>query len=155
MLDVSIIDPTCDRLLPRTSTEPGYAAELRAREKHVAYHEGVFPADSYVLVPLAIEAFGTACHELHQFIDSIASYKAERSVGTWRKSSIVDWWRKRLSIAVQSAISFAVDTSLARSRPRGDVGAYMRVHLLRTVAEPSAMGSPMIVDGALMGEAGG
>ena len=136
MLDISITDPTADRLLPRAHLEQGYAAELRARDKHVTYNAEVYPAERYTLVPMAIETFGTTCKEMQKFLDSLASYKCQQTAGTWRKSAVLDWWRRRLSVAVQSAISFAVDASLSRSRPRGDTGAYTRVHLLRQVAEP-------------------
>ena len=137
MIDVSMVDPTADRLLPRAHCEQGYAAELRSREKHVHYNPTVFAAAQYTLVPIALETFGSMCKEGHKFWDSVATYKVHQSGGTWHKSAVLEWWRKRLSIAVQSAVSFAVDASLSRSRPQGDAGAYTRLHLLRPVAQAS------------------
>jgi hypothetical protein len=134
MLDFSITDPTGIQLRARASGEAGYAAERRAKEKHDTYHPGVFPADRYTLVPLVFELFGRACDETHSFIHAVAKYKEDRAGGTWRKGAIVDWWRRRISIALQSAVSAAVDTALSRSRPRGDFAAFARVHILRPIA---------------------
>lgn len=138
IIDVSLIDPTCAATLSHACVTPSYAAEQRAREKH-AHYTPHFPQDRYTLVPFAYEIYGSAGKEVHSFINSIASFKAERSAGTWRKGSIVDWWRRRLSIALQSAVAQALDTNLCRSRSSTDASLYTRIHLLRRVAPAHAL----------------
>lgn len=83
-----------------------------------------------------MEVYGAACKELHDFIGAVAAYKAERSAGTWRKSSVIDWWRKRVSVALQAATSAAVDTSLRKAKPAHGYDLYTSVHLLVTPAPP-------------------
>ena len=137
IVDFSIVDPTGVTWLSHACNEQGYAAELRAREKH-AHYTPHFPTNRYVLVPLAVEAFGAACKDTHHFIDAVAAFRSERSAGTWRKGSVVDWWRRRLSVAVQSAIAVAIDNSLSRSRTSGGVCLHASVHLLRSLTSASA-----------------
>jgi hypothetical protein len=137
LLDVKVTDPTGTTVLPRAAKQRAYAAEQCARRNHQHY-DAHYDHSRYVLIPLAVEVFGGACAELHTFIDALASFKAAQCGGTWRKSSIVDWWRRRLSVAVQSATSAAVDWSLRRSRPSGTYIAYTTVSLLRVPAAVAA-----------------
>ena len=133
LLDVKLTDPTCQTHIARASNERGYAAEACAREKH-RHYQPHFPADTYVLIAFVVETYGTACSEVHKFIDALASYRAEHSAGTWRKSSAVDWWRRRLSVAVQSAVSSTVDTSMRRSHSGEAYTSYIHTSLLATPA---------------------
>jgi len=133
IIDVSLVESTGAATLSHARTEPTYAAEQRARDKH-AHYDTHFAHSRYTLVPFAFEIYGSACKEVHTFINNIASFKAEKSCGTWRKGSIVDWWRRRLSIALQSAVAQALDTNMGRSRPNTGAALYTQVRLLRRVA---------------------
>ena len=129
MLDIKVTDPTCSSLLARACRQRAYAAEQCAVKNHKHYDRH-YDHSRYTLITLAVEVFGATCAELHSFIDALASYRTARSGGTWRKSSIVDWWRRRLSVAVQSATSTAVDLNLRRSRPHTTYSSYSDVWLL-------------------------
>ena len=129
LLDVKVTDPTGTAALSKAYTKRAHAAEESARKNHSHYSEH-YDHDRCVLVTLAVEVYGGACKELHAFIKSVAAFRASNSAGTWRKNSVIERLRKRLSIAVQSAVSAAVDASLRRSRPTTNYNAYKSVSLL-------------------------
>ena len=85
-----------------------------------------------MLVPLAFEVFGAAGKEVHDFISALATHKVGHGNGTWTRSRAIEWWRKRISFAVQASTSIAVDACLRRARPSTGYSLYTQVSLLRT-----------------------
>lgn len=137
LIDVTVTDPTGSSALAAACKTRCHAAEAGAKKKHKHYDKHVDTA-RYVLVPAAFEVFGAACTELHSFIDAVASWKTEHGSGTWRKSSILDWWRRRLSFALQAGTSIVVDEAMRRSRPNTGYRFYTTVALLH-VPPPTAV----------------
>ena len=140
MIDVSTINPTCDALRRRASLARTYAAELRACDKHIKYDPAVSRWSGTFQCHSVVKTFGSTNQAAHKCLDDLATYK---DVTTARpahgaRAAFSTGEGKRLAVAAQSAISFATDASLNKSRPRGDVAAYMQVHLLRTVAQPGS-----------------
>ena len=130
LLDVKLTDPTCLTSVTGASKQHAHAADAIAKRNHKHYDKYI-DADKYVLVPLAFEVFGGACKEVHNFISTVAQYKVGHGDSTWTRSRVIDWWRKRISFAVQSSTSIAVDACLRRARPNTGYNLYTHMSLLR------------------------
>jgi hypothetical protein len=131
LLDITVTDPTGTTALAAACKTRCHAAEAAALKKHKHYDRHI-DASRYVLVPASLEVYGAACAELHTFIDAVATWKANGGSSTWAKASIVDWWRRRISFALQAGTSIVVDAALRRSRPSAGYALFTTVALLRT-----------------------
>jgi hypothetical protein len=140
LLDITVTDPTISTALAGACKTRCHAAETAALKKHRHYERHI-DNTRYTLVPAAMEVFGGACTEWHSFIDAVACWRVGGSSGTWAKSSIIDWWRRRVSFALQAGTSTIVDIALRRSRPSTGYALHTTVALLRVptmAATPTA-----------------
>ena len=141
LLDISIVDPTCPShraASSRFGSGAGRAASNRAKAKYNTYLTQ-FSAASYILFPLVLESFGTACAHLHSFIHAVAERESQLSEGAKQVSWCKQRWRQRLSVTLQRGISLAVARCFSKTRclpavngvhVPPDITAHLRLRLL-------------------------
>jgi hypothetical protein len=145
MVDVAVVDETCDEYLADGGTGSsalfsGAAAADKTKAKFRTYG-AVYNPDRHTLFAAVLEQSGAASKQLHLLVKMLAKFEHDRTEGAYPISAYVQRWRQRFSITLQRAISESEARLLSKVRVplQGQqslpvIDGYKRVHLLRRVA---------------------